>query len=183
MGPVCRMAVCGVVAGPLGGSVAAQTMPPSYGHTFLTIGAPGNRAANPQEAPRLFPPYSTVPRLVGAVNYEYRITRTEVTVGQWFQFVQAYKPYYTGSPNAAAFTSDWIGWNGSNYVMTPSAVNYPANMSWRMAARYTNWLHNGRASNQAAFDRHVDVHAEPRRVVQRPVGAFTGREVLDRVGG
>ncbi|MCC6660131.1 MAG: SUMF1/EgtB/PvdO family nonheme iron enzyme [Phycisphaerales bacterium] len=131
---------------------AAQTMPPSYGLDFVTIGAPGNRPANQQEAPRLYPPFQQTPRLVGAVDYEYRITRTEVTVGQWFEFVQAYKPYYTGPVNATAFTSDFIAWTGAHYEMNPAAAKYPANMSWRMAARYVNWLCNGKALNQAAFE-------------------------------
>jgi hypothetical protein len=41
---------------------------------------------------------------VGAVDYEYRITRTEVTNTQRLEFVRAYQPCCTGSPFASAFT-------------------------------------------------------------------------------
>ncbi|MCC6660930.1 MAG: SUMF1/EgtB/PvdO family nonheme iron enzyme [Phycisphaerales bacterium] len=153
---------------------AAQTMPPSYGLDFVTIGAAGNSAANQQEAPRLFPPFQQTPRLVGAVNYEYRITRMEVTVGQWFEFVQAYKPYYTGPANSSAFSSDWIHWNGSNYVMNPIAGKFPANMSWRMAARYVNWLHNGKALNQAAFENGA---YDTSTFTQNPNGSYNDQSV------
>lgn len=132
-------------------SAAAGQAPPGYGHDFLTVGAPGNRPANQQEAPLMYLLYNP-PRLVGAVGYEYRITRTEVTNAQWLEFVRAYAPYYTGSPHASAFTGSWISWNGSQYVIPSGADGFAADPSWRMAARYVNWLHNGKASGQWAFE-------------------------------
>jgi hypothetical protein len=56
----------------------AQTAPPDYDFSWATIGAPGNRAVTQEEGPRLFPPYQPAPLSVGAVNYEYRLTTTEV---------------------------------------------------------------------------------------------------------
>jgi formylglycine-generating enzyme required for sulfatase activity len=87
------------------------------------------------------------------VDYEFQITRTEVTVAQWFEFVTAYAPYYTGSPNDPAFTSMWISPSGSGtYQMAPGSENFPADVSWRMAARFCNWHSNGRQNTQAAFE-------------------------------
>lgn len=57
-------------------SALAQTVPPDYGHDFVTIGAPGNRGVLPFEAPNWnFDILGTF----GDVAYEYRIARTEVT--------------------------------------------------------------------------------------------------------
>lgn len=46
--------------------------------------------------------------LVGSVNRRYRMARTEVTVGQWLEFVNSYAPYYEGPTNWSEFTSRWI---------------------------------------------------------------------------
>ncbi len=133
--------VCGM------GSSALADPPPSYGLDFVTVGAPGNRATLPEETPMM-----TGFRPMGAVAYEFRITRTEISVGRWFEFVRAYAPYYTGSPFTHEFTSDWINWNGSEYVLAPGAEGMGANVGWRYAARYCNWLHNGKRPEQEAFE-------------------------------
>lgn len=138
------------------GWVRAQS-PPNDGFDWVTVGAPGNRAANAQEAPQLYLPGGELP--VGAVNDTYRITRTEITVGQWFQFVQAYAPFYTGSRNDPAITGLWIHPGSldpaqpAGFYMDSGTANLPQEMSWRMAARYVNWLNNGRQAAAAAFER------------------------------
>lgn len=131
---------------------ATAEPPPDYDFKWATIGAAGNRPVTPEEAPRLFPPYLDPSMAVGRVDHEYRIARTEMTVGQWHEFVQAYAPYYTGSPYESAFTGFFITWNGREYVKEPGSDNYPTDMSWRMAARYCNWLHNGKNLEQWAFE-------------------------------
>lgn len=136
----------------------AQVQPPDYGFQWRTVGAPGNRPANQQEAPRLYPPYSNPPISVGSVGYTYRMTQTVVTAGQWLEFLNAYWPYYTGFYADPALTSNWIlplnptpGQN-PNYYLNPANVNKPVNCSWRFAARYLNWLNNDRGTTQAAFE-------------------------------
>lgn len=52
----------------------------------MTVGAPGNRWANVDEVPWYLDRAGA-----GRVDYEYRITRTEVTVGQWLEFAQIYQ--------------------------------------------------------------------------------------------
>ncbi len=135
---------------------AQAQVPPDYGIEWRTIGAPGNRLPNEQESPLSYLIPGEQP--YGSVSYEYRLSRTEVTTAQWFEFVTAYAPYYTGSSNDPRFTSYWIsdviGGPGDpvTYTMDPGTANIPAQMSWRFAARYCNWLHNNKASAQWAFE-------------------------------
>lgn len=119
--------------------------PADYDFDFVTIGSVGN-AATPTELYTI-----NQPREVGRVDYEYQLTRTEVTVGQWFEFVKAYQPYYTGSPNDPKFAGSGINFILGQYVMTHPA-NYPTTMSWEYAARYVNWLNNDKASVREAFE-------------------------------
>lgn len=146
--------------------------PPDYGFTWSTITHPGNRPANQTEAPILFPPFSTPALHVGAVNHEYRIATTEVSVADWFEFVQAYQPHYRGSPADNTFTSFWIDYNSSSgtYFIQDGAANRPAGMAWRLAARYVNWLHNDKRLDQAAFETGV---YDTSTFFTNPDGTFT----------
>ena len=127
---------------------------PDYGHDFVVIGDPGNRPVNIEEGGRFFPPYAPEGFRVGQVNYRYRMSRTEVTVGQWLEFVNAYAPYYEGYANATEFTGEWIYYNvtAGEYRAFAGSDNFPTDMGWRYAARYCNWLHNGKSLEQAAFE-------------------------------
>ena len=98
-------------------------------------------------------------RLCGAVPYEYRIGKYEVTAGQYCEFLNAVAdadPY--GLYNTYMDSDSWgcqITRNGSspNYTYDfsgrPSGaesdwVNRPVNyVSWGDAARFATWLHNG----------------------------------------
>ena len=154
-----RLTLCLAAAAMVGGGVAVGQPMPDYDFEWRTVGAPGNRAPTEQEAPGLFSfPGGPVP---GSVAYEYRISRTEVTVGQYFEFVQAYAPYYDGALNDQAFTGLWI-WSdaadprdASGYQIVDDASDRAANMSWYMAARYVNWLNSGKASDRDAFESGV----------------------------
>ncbi|MGE3107502.1 MAG: hypothetical protein AB7O77_04015 [Phycisphaerales bacterium] len=144
------------------GTAGAQPgSPPNYDFAWHTIGAPGNRPASQTEAPFFFPPFSTPALVVGAVNYEYRLSRTEVDVTQWFEFVQAYAPYWQGSRLDSAFTSQWIvptsldPGQPPGYQILPGAAHLPADVGWRLAARYCNWLENDKRLDQAAFENGV----------------------------
>lgn len=95
----------------------------------------------------------------GAIDYHYRLTRTEVTVAQWFEFVQAFAPYYDGTyGQSIGLTGSFIYIGGplndpDSYHMVEGAEDFPANQSWRMAARYCNWLHNGKQNTEEAFSQ------------------------------
>lgn len=123
-----------------------------YGLDFVTVGAAGNRAPTAAEMPRNFG--DPFPQGVG---YEYRITRTEIVTSQWLEFVQAYRPYWTGAPNDPRFTGTYVlrTMDGQGYGIAPETALWPIDPSWEMAARYCNWLHNDKAPGQWAFESGV----------------------------
>lgn len=145
-----------LLAGLLACSAAhalAGQMPPDYGLAWKTIGAAGNRGTLASETPQLSQVYPGVS--LGSVGYEFRLTKTELTRAQWYEFVQAYLPYYDAPTpywtNIAFVGSGFIGAGGTTYL----SPGRPANMSWEYAARYCNWLHNGKANTREAFAQGV----------------------------
>jgi len=129
-------------------AVASAQPAPDYGLTWQTIGAAGNRATIPSEVPLL------PDRQVGAVAYEYRLTQTEITAGQWLEFAQAYVRWH---PQASG-NSELMGWymnrdDANRIFILPAAANLPNTQSWRMAARFCNWLHNGKVDAAWAFEQ------------------------------
>ncbi|MGD9690768.1 MAG: hypothetical protein AB7K52_14540 [Phycisphaerales bacterium] len=76
----------------------------------------------------------------GTVNQDYRIGETEVTVGQWVEFVRAYAPHWTsggGDAEANGLVGLWVRYDGNGqYHAVTGSENFPADMSWRMAARF-----------------------------------------------
>ncbi len=119
-----------------------------YDFDWVLISDPGNRPFEGGPAGQLAGR--------GSVNYRYRMTRTEVTVSQWFEFVQAYAPYAGDEANSFGFTGFFIILIGpagipSSYQIWPGAENRSTNMCWRMAARYVNWLHNDKTDSLESF--------------------------------
>jgi len=93
-------------------------------------------------------------RDVGSVAYTYQMSRTELTWGQYAEFVTAYRPYWTGHPNDGNFTGLPIYTNdgGQTYQILPGYEHVAATPSWGLCALYANWLHNGKASGAWAFE-------------------------------
>jgi hypothetical protein len=133
-----------------------------FGFDFVTVGAPGNRSWLPHE--RRFPNGGD-PNLIddrGRVDYEYRILRTEVVQTQYVDFVRAFRPFWlsiedrpgatveSGSPVDSSFTSSGISLLGG-VAVDPRYNNSAVTISWRNAARYANWLHNGAPTDEAAL--------------------------------
>src|SRR5690606_16629073 len=89
--------------------------------------------------------------------YEYRMAMTEVTVGQWFELVQAYAQFHDfGGLAPPAFTGFGISYSFAGLFIRPGiSPNRPADMSWEYAARYCNWLHNGKVNEAWAFESGV----------------------------
>lgn len=138
-----------------------------YGVEYSTIGAPGNQA-HPA-----IPGASFDPRLVGrdfgAVPYTYRLSRTEVTTGQWLEFVNTFSTqasFPTELWQLPAFTEETpLFWGATNdptysgpgvrYRLVPSvttAASIPVGgISWRDAALYCNWLSNGKSGDPASL--------------------------------
>lgn len=144
----------------------APGVPPSYGHDFVTIGAPGNRAVLESEG--FYPVKVTGFPNLGAVNYEYRIGRTETTVRQWFDFVNVAWPFAQaqgfntrGDPR---FLGRYIEASSSIPSQPPSyyipgpdpfgrhADEVAQSMSLRFAAWYVNWTHHGQPTTNITLD-------------------------------
>lgn len=110
---------------------------------FAEITSPGNAA---HDTPNSFNDG------IGSVAYPYAIATTEVTVAEWLTFVNAFAPHWTGEPEANGLVGRWIYSTGNGrYAAVTGSELFPADMSWRLAARYANWLHNDRRTDAAAF--------------------------------
>jgi hypothetical protein len=133
---------------------AVAQVPPDYGFDWVTIGAPGNRPTIPSEMP-LDPTLR-----VGAVDHEYRIMRSKLDVESYLEFVNAYAPFWHGSPTDWELTGAFVvpeqqpqgGWT---YQVRSGYEHCAARIEWQMAARYCNWLQNDKRPERAAFENGV----------------------------
>jgi len=101
----------------------------------------------------------------GAVNYEYRIGKYEITIGQYVEFLNAVAksdPYglYNSSMatdwnvagilrtgNSGTYAYSAIEPSGSVQISQATASGRPITyVSWFDAARFANWMHNGQGS-------------------------------------
>ncbi len=133
--------------GALVGSAQAQPVP-DYDFDWAVIGDPGNRLPTDAEIDgELSMPY-------GSVGYRYRISKKETTATQWIDFVRAYSPFWQGDPGSPSLTGFWISYDyGSGaYSITDNAYQAPIATDFYLAARYTNWLHNGKVNEAWAFE-------------------------------
>lgn len=124
-----------------------------FGHQWSKVGDPGNEAYIYQ------PPFQPQ-RSIGRTNHKYRMMTHEVTVRQWYGFLQSYAPYVAP---ASAGSQGLIGTNGfiqfhgySNglpvYSMQEQFGEVPIQVSWRSAARYANFMHNDQVDAAWAFE-------------------------------
>lgn len=131
-------------------SSAAALAQPDYGFDLVTIGAVGN-------APYVNP--DNVAQLVngrGRVDYEYRIGRTEITSAQWLDFLQTFQSIPSPSPfweNEPVFWGGYRDINDTYHLRNaPNASMLPCGgITWRMAALYCNWLHNGKSADPGSL--------------------------------
>src|SRR5690606_29529858 len=132
-------------------SAASGQAPPDYDFDWVTVGAPGNRPTTPDETPWWGD------RPLGAVDYKFRIATKEVTVDQWFEFVKAYAPYHEGTPDTPRFLGRSVRWTGvpGEYTIVPGTGQFATRASFHYAARYVNWLHNGKGTEREAFESGV----------------------------
>lgn len=144
-----------VAAWPINAASARPNQPtidqPSYWATITHPGNEPNRYLSPGEGEQA----------KGRVDHEYRISKNEMVTSEWFRFVQAYKPFIAPSARLSAqFFGNSIRWTflpggEVDYEIVPGSENFPASMGWRYAARYCNWLHNGRVNEAWAFESGV----------------------------
>ncbi|MEO1584806.1 MAG: SUMF1/EgtB/PvdO family nonheme iron enzyme [Planctomycetota bacterium] len=116
---------------------------------FVTIGDPGN-AGHPTD------PFNSEPQFYqsrGAVPYRYRMAKTELTWGDWVEFRDAVDASSVVIPGMSRGSYQGNLPFGGDLVVPGSTFNdLPvAGISWRAAAAYCNWLHNGKSSQPEAF--------------------------------
>ncbi|MBX3387556.1 MAG: SUMF1/EgtB/PvdO family nonheme iron enzyme [Phycisphaeraceae bacterium] len=141
-----------------GAAVAGPVPPPDYGYQWATITHPGN-------APYTGPVVGSQRVLGrGTVNYEYRISKTEITTAQWAEFVNTFatqanfpitlfgRPSFTNSvPIWGAFQDPFYSGPGRRFVYHPNEADRPVfGIRWRWGAMYANWLHNDKSSDWSA---------------------------------
>ncbi len=120
---------------------------PSNDFQWATVGDVGN--ANLRE-------YGASNDGYGKVNYKYRISRHEVTTGQWMEFVNAIAPL-TDDPSDFARPLGWgaVSVGAGQYALHPNlphaAMTGVIGITWREAAMFCNWLHNGKEASLAAI--------------------------------
>ena len=109
---------------------------------MVTVGDPGNGAD---------PGNSAHPNTYGAVPYEFKIGKYEVTNEQYATFLNAvastdtHSLYNSDMGSNARGGIDRSGSDGSyTYAVKPNMGNKPVNfVNWYNAVRFCNWLHNG----------------------------------------
>ncbi len=148
----------------LAGSHCCAQVDPASGINFVTIGRPGNA---PYSGTQLGYPYPQVTGR-GSVNYSYRLGREEISTAQWAEFVNTFS-MQTTTPTTlfglAFFTRAVPIWGagvdpdyhgpGRRWIYQNSqgsnALDPVFGISWRDAAMYCNWLHNGKSSDLASL--------------------------------
>ncbi len=97
----------------------------------------------------------------GSVPYEFRISRYEITTDDWLEFANTFA---TQSDELDDLIVGQMSWGaredfshsgpGSRYAYHPGLEQpglAPITISWRQAAMYCNWLHNGKSSDPATI--------------------------------
>lgn len=133
---------------------------PDYDFQWAVVGDVGN--ANWRYTERSEERGSSNNDGYGRVNYKYRISRHEVTTVQWMEFVNTIAPL-TDSPSTFARPFSWgaVPVGAGQYELAsflPDAAMTPLmGITWREAAMFCNWLHNGKeASLEAIADGAYD---------------------------
>ncbi len=132
---------------------------PLSGAEFSRIGALNNPAYGGVD------PFNIGVTGRGSVGYEYSIGRFEVTTAQWVEFYNAAfaRPDPLPIPAGTVFLPP-VSWGaitdpgyagpGTRWIVNPNVAGAGMRgvpVSWRTAAIYCNWLHNGKSTDAAAF--------------------------------
>jgi len=163
-----------------------------YDWTFSEIGDVGNA---PVTVPNWHPQASST-RQAGSVDYRYRVSTTEVTWGQYYEFIQAYAPVMptnlrngivgrdtlsniTGGTGNGQSPITYLGPSGDvpQYSIDISRADQPATTQWRLFARMINWLHNGKksASEVTSADFETGVY-DTSTFIRLPSGEWTDQD-------
>jgi sulfatase modifying factor 1 len=121
---------------------------------WSTVGNPGNAGELSGEG---VPGGIGPTKIVGAVNYTYRIGTYDVTANQYVEFLNAkdadgqnplglYNSQMSVTPNPIAFSAN--NPSGSKYSAVSGRENHPVNgVTWYNTIRFANWLNNGQGDS------------------------------------
>ncbi|MBL0922264.1 MAG: SUMF1/EgtB/PvdO family nonheme iron enzyme [Phycisphaerales bacterium] len=166
------MASCTLTTMAAGASLHVDQDVPDYDFQWAMIGAPGNRAYEGTSSP-----WEQPLRGRGRVNYRYRMSVLEVTTAQWMEFMRTVVPL---APNVIEAHSDlrpthW-GARAPNYgvYQLRTDVENPGmlpvfGLTWRAAAKYVNWLENGK---QASYESILSGVYDASTFTQNPDSSF-----------
>lgn len=133
--------------------LAAVSAPDANGFDWADITSPGN-AAYPGNQFGL-----NAGR--GSVAYSYRMSKYELTTGQWLEFYNTFstqsdllnQKMVSGTGLWGVVSDPWYPFSapGSRMILNPNIPNASRvgvhGVSWRLAAIYCNWLHHDKSSN------------------------------------
>lgn len=136
-----------------------QALPPDYDFPWATIGCPGNPPWTGHD------PFNVVEDR-GRVDYEYRISKLEVTTAQWTEFVNTFacQPELLQPGGPRFVWGPLLDWGaGPDWDYTGPGMHYRLGsaaywarvpvigISWRDAALFCNWLNNGKPHEWSAI--------------------------------
>ena len=120
----------------------------------------------------------------GAVNYAYSIGKTEVTISQYSEFLNAVDPTgvdtldlwngTSGLKNKIPLTPTAA--DGSKYGVKPGKEHFPVTfVDWYDTIRFANWLHNGQGSGDTETGAYTLLGGTPNptdgNLIERNPGA------------
>ncbi len=124
---------------------AALAQPVVDGFDWVTVGDPGNPAIG-----EAHPTYGWYARGRGSVASAYRMACTDLTTAQYIDF---YNTFSGRVDEATRVQMEPLWWGASINPHTGVASIAPGHsaqpaigISWRAAAMFCNWMHNGRSS-------------------------------------
>ncbi len=131
-------------------AAVAAAQPDPSGIEFVTVGDPGNPAWTG----------GGFNNGRGAVDYQFRIGKFEVTTAQWAEFMNAAldRPSTDRIPHVFAPTQ-WgaVGATpqnpgGQRFTVPAGREMIPTGgVNWRTSAIFCNWLHNGKGTSRESF--------------------------------
>ena len=139
---------------------------------FVTVGNPGNLDA----------PADASGARYGGVDYTYRIAKYEVTYGQYLEFLNAkaksdptglYDPSMTSDKIANGIARSGSNGSYSYSLLSDASADLPVTfVNFTDAARYTNWINNGKG-NSSTEEGAYTITTAPLKGAVRKDGVIT----------
>jgi len=151
---------------------------------FVTVGNPGNPDAPGDDSGERY----------GSVGYTYRIGKYEVTYGQYLEFLNAkaksdptglYDPSMTFDKIANGIARSGSNGSYSYSLLTDASADLPVSfVNFTDAARYTNWINNGKGNSSTEEGSYTITTARLKGAVRKDgVITYMAKGKLDLQAG